>query len=79
MDSRGLRGMSPLQDAASNGHFAIMRLLLSNGAIAIALTDTGETVIGCLDYRKRNYNKMPDNEISNCNYMEAEMLNIMDK
>lgn len=80
VNHRGLKGVSPLHDAATNGHFDIMRILLSNGANAISLTDTGETVLSCLrDYKKRNYSKMSNNEMSEYKYMEAELLNIMDK
>lgn len=78
--NRGLKGMSPLHDAATNGHFEIMRLLIKNGANVIALTDTGETVLGCFrDYKKRNYSGMSNREQSEYKQMEAELLNIMDR
>lgn len=80
VNNRGLKGMSPLHDAATNGHFEIMRLLIKNGANAISLTDTGETVLSCLrDYKKRNYSSMSNTDLSEYKYMEAELLNVMDK
>lgn len=80
VSNRGFKGVSPLHDAASNGHFDIMRLLIKNGANVIALTDTGETVLGCLrDYKKRSFSHMSNSDHSEYRQMESELLNIMDK
>jgi tetratricopeptide (TPR) repeat protein len=80
VNCRGLRGMSPLHDAATNGHYEIMRLLIKNGANVIAMTDTGEMVINCLeDYKKRNDETMSNRDRSEYGQMRAELLNIMEK
>lgn len=77
---RGLKGMTPLHDAATNGHLDIIRALMSNGANVTALTDTGETVLGCLrDYKNRNYDEMSNSDLSEYKYIEAELKNKMDK
>jgi len=80
VNNRGLKGVSPLHDAATNGHYEIMRLLMKNGANVIALTDGGETVLGCLrDYKKRNSGSFSNRDACEYKQMEAELLNIMDK
>lgn len=77
---RGPGGISPLHDAATNGHWDIMRLLLKNGANVISLTDKGELPIVCLrDYKKRNAKTMSNNDAYECQQMELELLNMMDR
>lgn len=80
VNHRGLKGVTPLHDAATNGHFEIMRLLISNGANVIALTDSGETVLGCLrDYKNRTYDTMTNRDSAEYKMMEADLMNAMDK
>lgn len=80
VNNRGLKGTTPLHDAATNGHYDIMRSLIRHGANVIALTDTGETVLSCLkDYKKRNYSKMSNSEMSDYRTMENELMNLMDR
>ena len=80
VNARGLKGMSPLHDAATNGHYEIMRLLMKHGANVIALTDTGESVLGCLrDYKRRNYSEMSNRDRTEYDHIEVDLMNVMDR
>lgn len=69
--------ITPLHDAATNGHISVMHMLLDNGANPNLLTRSGEDVLQCLINWKERAQNLSEQDIKEYNLMKQRLKEVI--